>query len=329
MPIARQPKLDPESLRTFVTVAQLRSFSAAAEILHKTTSAVSYRIRTLEDSLGAPLFQRTTRSVALTASGEVLLDKASQIFEWLQTLPEELKQINDGIEPQFTLVINNILFDAEALANLLADLHRRFPHTVFKVRQAVYMGVWDELRHDGGHMAIGCPGFHTISDDFATEPLGIVNWVFVVARDHPLAKAPAPLTNEVLRRFPAINVEDTSEHLSKRTAWRLPGQQELIVPTLRAKMACHLKGLGVGFLPAPSVRETLRAGLLVERAVSSVRSPSPLALAWRKSGAGQISAHLRSLFASGDPLATAFCAVLDRVPDDVAARATGRDEARS
>jgi LysR family transcriptional regulator, transcriptional activator of the allD operon len=69
--------------------------------------------------------------------------------------------------------------------------------------------------------------------------------------------------------------------------------------------------------------------LLVERAVSSVRSPSPLALAWRKSGAGQISARLRSLFASGDPLVAAFCAVLDRVPDDVAARATGRDEAHA
>ena len=321
MPVARQPKLDPESLRTFVTVAQLRSFSAAAEMLHKTTSAVSYRIRTLEDSLGAPLFQRTTRSVALTASGEVLLEKASQIFEWLQTLPEELRQVNDGIEPQFTLVINNILYDADGLANLLADLHGRFSHTVFKVRRAVYMGVWDEMQHHGGQIAIGAPGFHTISDDFVTEPLGVVNWVFIVARDHPLTTAPAPLTNEVLRRYPAINVEDTSQHLSKRTAWRLPGQQELIVPDLHAKVACHLKGLGVGFLPAPTVRDALRAGLLVERAVSSGRSPSPLALAWRRHGAGQITAHLRALFAARHPLTAPFCAALDRVPDGAAANA--------
>jgi LysR family transcriptional activator of the allD operon len=315
MTIARQPKLDPESLRTFVTVAQMRSFSAAAELLHKTTSAVSYRIRSLEDSLGTPLFQRTTRSVALTASGEVLLEKASQIFEWLQTLPEELKQINDGVEPQFTLVINNILYQAEALAALLAELHRLFPHTVFRVRRAVYMGVWDEMLHHAGQFAIGAPGFHTISDDFITEPLGVVNWVFIVAREHPLATAPAPLGNDTLRRYPAINVEDTSQHLSKRTAWRLPGQQELIVPDMHAKIACHLQGLGVGFLPMRSVRETLRAGVLVERAVSSGRSPSPLALAWRNVGAGRITAHLRSLFASQSPLAAAFCTPLDPVPD--------------
>lgn len=324
MPVARQPKLDPESLRTFVTVAQLRSFSAAAELLHKTTSAVSYRIRTLEDSMGTPLFQRTTRSVALTASGEVLLEKASQIFEWLQSLPQELKQINDGVEPQFSLVVNNILYDPDAVAALLADLHRLFPHTVFRVRRAVYMGVWDEMLHHGGQFAIGAPGFHTISDDFVTEPLGTVNWIFIVARDHPLATAPAPLGNDVLRRYPAVNVEDTSQHLSKRTAWRLPGQQELIVPDMHAKVACHMKGLGVGFLPMRSVQEALRAGVLVERTVSSGRSPSPLALAWRRAGAGRIAAHLRSLFASRAPLAAAFCTPLDPVSDAVAAEGARR-----
>ncbi|MCM2250980.1 MAG: LysR substrate-binding domain-containing protein, partial [Ramlibacter sp.] len=255
----------------------------------------------------------------LTASGEVLLEKASQIFEWLQTLPEELKQVSDGVEPQFTLVINNILYDAQALANLMLNLHERFRHTAFKVRRAVYMGVWDEMQHQGGQVAIGAPGFHTINDDFVSQPLGVVNWIFIVSRDHPLATAPAPLTNEVLRAYPAINVEDTSLHLGKRTAWRLPGQQEMLVPDLHAKVACHLKGLGVGFLPAPMVRDALRAGSLVERTVTSGRSPSPLALVWRKQGAGQITAHLRALFDSGDELAGAFRAALDPVPQHLQA----------
>jgi LysR family transcriptional regulator, transcriptional activator of the allD operon len=311
MPVSRQPKLDPESLRTFVTVAQLRSFSAAAELLHKTTSAVSYRIKTLEDSIGTPLFERTTRSVALTSSGEVLLDKASQIFEWLETLPEELKQVSSGIEPQFTLVVNNLLYDSQALADLLADLHTRFAHTAFKVRQAVYMGVWDELMHRGGHLALGVPGFHTINDEFLTEPLGVVNWVFVVAKGHPLAALEEPLSNEQLRRYPAVNVEDTSQQLHKRTAWRLPGQQEMIVPDLRAKIECHVKGLGVGFLPARVVRTPAYQSMLVELRVSAGRSPSPLALAWRRQGAGKVSAYVRSLFGSGSRLAAQFCGALD------------------
>jgi LysR family transcriptional regulator, transcriptional activator of the allD operon len=316
MQSSRQAKLDPEALRTFVTVAQLRSFSAAADMLHKTTSAISYRIKTLEDSMGTALFQRTTRSVTLTPSGEILLEKASQIFEWLQTLPEELKQVSDGVEPHFTLVVNNLLYDASAIATLLAHLHERFPYVVLKVRRAVYMGVWDELLHNGGQMAIGAPGFHTINDDFVTEPLGVINWVFVVAPGHPLAATPGPLGHEVLRRFPAVNVEDTSQRLMKRTAWRLPGQQELLVPDMHAKVACHLRGLGVGFLPAASARELLRLHHLVERPVSAGRSPSPLSLAWRRRGEGKVTAHLRELCRLRDERMLPFFAALDPVPSD-------------
>lgn len=311
MPDFQKNQIDAETLQTFATVAQLRSFSAAAELLHKTTSAISYRIKALEDSLGTPLFQRTTRSVTLTPSGEVLLERASLIFEWLHTLPEELKQVRDGIEPHFILVVNNLLYGADAVASLLEHLAGHFPHTAFDVRRAVYMGVWDELIYSGAQMAVGVPGFHTIDDEYATEQLGVINWVFVVPPTHPLASAPAPLSNELLRRYPAVNVPDTSHRLTKRTAWKLPGQREFLVPDLAAKIACHREGLAVGFLPAPVARELIQSGHLVPRDVEIGRPPSPLALAWRRNGAGKITAHLRMLCASRDPLVTPFFAQLD------------------
>lgn len=304
-------QIDAEALHTFVTVAQLRSFSAAATRLHKTTSAISYRIKALEDSVGTSLFQRTTRSVTLTPSGERLLERASQIFEWLQTLPEELQQIRDGVEPHFTLVLNNLLYNAGAIGVLLAHLAGRFPQTAFDVRRAVYMGVWDEMVHNGGHVAIGVPGFHTINDDFMTEALGVVNWVFVVAPGHPLASAPAPLGNDLLRHYPAINIQDTSHRITKRTAWKLSGQQEFLVPDLDAKVACHRRGLGVGFLPERLARELIQAQQLVERPIAVGRSPSPLALAWRRRGSGKITAHLRELCLKRAALVQPLLAVMD------------------
>lgn len=311
MPDSRRPKLDPEVLHTFVTVAQLHSFSSAADALHKTASAISYRIKALEDSLGVPLFQRTTRSVALTPSGEILLDRASQIFEWLQTLPEELRQVSDGVEPRFNIVVNNLLYDADAVGALLGHLHERFPHSALNVRRAVYMGVWDEMLHNQGQLAIGVPGFHTINDDFVTQALGVIDWVFVVAPTHPLAHAPEPLGNDVLRRYPAINVADTALRLNKRSSWRLPGQQELLVADLPTKIACHVRGLGIGFLPAPRAQELLRRRHLVERQVAVGLSPSPLALAWRRQGPGKITEHLLALCRNRDPLLQAFLAPLD------------------
>lgn len=61
--------LDPETLRTFVSVAESGSFSRAAEKLYKTTATISYRIKLLEDNTGVALFSRTTRSVLLTRPG--------------------------------------------------------------------------------------------------------------------------------------------------------------------------------------------------------------------------------------------------------------------
>ena len=303
----KAPRLGSEELHTFVVVAQLRSFSAAAEVLHKTTSAISYRIKILEDRLGVALVERTTRSVSLTPSGEMLLEKASQMLEWQQSIPEELKQIRDGIEPHFTLVVNNLLYDAKAAAKLLLHLHEKFPGTVFKIQKAVYMGVWDAMQYGGGQAAFGAPGFHTISDDFRAEPMGIINWVLVAAVDHPVTKQNGAVTFDVLRQYPVINIEDTSLKLQKRSPWRLTGQQELIVPDMETKIDCHSEGLGIGFLPKSIAFEAIRAQKLVEIPLSSVyRPPSPLSLVWRLKGAGKISEYLRHLIHAQDALILPF-----------------------
>ncbi len=72
--------LDLNKLHVFHVVAQAGSFSAAAERLYITQSAVSQHIRDLEAGLGRPLFQRGRRGVRLTPHGEVLLRYARDIF---------------------------------------------------------------------------------------------------------------------------------------------------------------------------------------------------------------------------------------------------------
>lgn len=71
---------DTVLLRTFVTVAQENGFTRAAEKLSLTQSAISTHLRRLEEHVGKPLLKRTTRSVALTADGEVLMTYARAIL---------------------------------------------------------------------------------------------------------------------------------------------------------------------------------------------------------------------------------------------------------
>jgi DNA-binding transcriptional LysR family regulator len=70
-----------QQLETFFWTATLRSFSAAAERLCATQSAVSMWVRELERALGVELFDRTHRAARLTPKGRELLDYASRILD--------------------------------------------------------------------------------------------------------------------------------------------------------------------------------------------------------------------------------------------------------
>jgi DNA-binding transcriptional LysR family regulator len=71
--------LDIDAVEAFVLVAELRSFTRAAEALDSTQSAVSVRIRRLEDRLGRRLLERTPRQVRLSADGEAFLASAREL----------------------------------------------------------------------------------------------------------------------------------------------------------------------------------------------------------------------------------------------------------
>jgi LysR family transcriptional regulator, glycine cleavage system transcriptional activator len=85
------PRLSLNALRAFEATARLRSFSAAADELAVTHGAVSRHIRTLEDSLGLALLQRTAQGAVPTAEGQRLADGLSTAFGLIQSSVEQLK----------------------------------------------------------------------------------------------------------------------------------------------------------------------------------------------------------------------------------------------
>ncbi len=73
--------LDADQLRTFVAIAETGSFTRAAEVVHKTQSAVSMQMKRLEERVGRPIFARDGRTSRLTEDGERLLDYARRIVK--------------------------------------------------------------------------------------------------------------------------------------------------------------------------------------------------------------------------------------------------------
>lgn len=83
-------------LEYFLAVAEELNFTRAARRLHVVQSGVSAAVRALEHELGAPLFERTSKQVALTAAGEALLPEARATLAAAQAARDAVGQVAGG-----------------------------------------------------------------------------------------------------------------------------------------------------------------------------------------------------------------------------------------
>lgn len=115
-----------EDLKVFVVVAQNGSFADAARLLDVVPSTVSKKISALEDHYAVRLFERTTRSMSLTAEGRTLYDGARDLLDQADALQLQLQR--QSTEVRGTLSITTIpAFGQLHLARLLPQFHRRYP----------------------------------------------------------------------------------------------------------------------------------------------------------------------------------------------------------
>ncbi|AWN17204.1 LysR family transcriptional regulator [Salinisphaera sp. LB1] len=113
--------MDLRRLRHFLAVAETLHFGKAAERLHMTQPPLSQSIRALERELGAALFMRTKRSVALTPFGEAWLEPVRAALAAVDALPETARRIRRGETGRL-----NLAFVSTADYSLLPTLVQRF-----------------------------------------------------------------------------------------------------------------------------------------------------------------------------------------------------------
>src|SRR3954470_12137908 len=126
-------------LRSFAAVADTKSFTAAAELVARTQSAVSVQIKRLEEVVGRRVFERTSRSLSLTADGETLLGYARRILE----LNDE--SVRRMIEPPLAGEIRvgiTEYFVPTQLPQILARFAAAYPGVLLEVQ----MGLSNALR---------------------------------------------------------------------------------------------------------------------------------------------------------------------------------------
>ncbi len=269
------------SLEVVDAVARNGSFSAAAQELHRVPSAVSYTVRQLEDWLAVALFERRHRDVELTPAGKFFLTEGRSVIKKMQATRQQCQQIANGWRGHLSIAVDNIVKPART-RQLVLDFYRHFPDIELRIAQEVFNGVWDALSDGRVEAAIGATQAIPVSGRYAFRDMGMLRWHCVVASHHPLARETGTLSDEQLRAWPSLVLEDTSRSLPQRITWLLDNQRRVVVPDWACAIDCLSAGLCVAMVPVHIARPYLLSG---EWRVLNLDNPFPDAaccLTWRQ-----------------------------------------------
>jgi LysR family transcriptional regulator, low CO2-responsive transcriptional regulator len=263
-------------LRVFVAVGKHLSFVRAAEELSLTAPAVSMQVKDLEDQVGLPLFDRSTRSVSLTTVGEYVLAHARRVLAVLRDAEDmvaNLKGLKGGALD--LAMVSTAIYFVPRLLTLF-----RSEHSQVQVRLRVANNraqIAEMLREGEVELAVmGRP-----SKEWATraEPFAMNPHVLVTAANHPFALMER-VQPEALTREAFITREEGSgtraglqeymhaHHLSATTLMELPSNDAI----KQAVMA----GMGVSLLSLHTIALELSLGLIASPQVEGL----PLMRRW-------------------------------------------------
>jgi DNA-binding transcriptional LysR family regulator len=256
------------------------SFAAAARSLGVVPSALTYRVRQIEDALDVLLYDRSSRQARLTEAGAELLREGSRLLEDLDTVANRVKRVATGWEPQLTLAVDSIISRATVMELCEAFLAQQ-PPTRIKLRDETLSGTLEALTSGQADLALGVVEPNT-SPTVGSKLLGEVSFVYAVAPHHPLASAPEPLRDEQIRQHRAVAVADTITRGGGVSIGLLGGQDVFTVASMQAKLDAQLRGLGCGFVPEYMARAHVEAGRLVLKRMDRPQRVARVHYAWRR-----------------------------------------------
>ena len=275
--------LTPDALGMLQAIAQAGSFAAAARELGLVPSALTYRVRQIEDALDVLLFDRSSRQARLTAAGDELIREGNRLLRDIDAVANRVKRVATGWESQLTLSVDSIISRTTVL-ELCEAFFALKPPTRVRLRDETLSGTLEALISGQADLALGVvPSAAAAENSIHARPLGTVAFVYAVAPHHPLASAPEPLTDAVLQHYRAVAVADSVQRGGGVTIGLLGGQDVFTVPSMTAKLEAQLRGLGGGFLPEPLARPHIEAGHLVVRRVQRPTRMVSVSYAWRAS----------------------------------------------
>jgi len=249
-----------DQLRTFISVVDEGSFSAAGRKLNRVQSAVSGWIGGLEDQVGVQLFDRSGRFPKLTQQGALLLADARNIVTSVDTLKARARLMTSGVEAELSVVID-VFFPTAVVSAVAKAFAHQFPLTRLRVfveaLGAAYQPVLD------GRCSLGIlPPLPQAFPSLVSERLGDLPLVAVASASHPLAAFAERIPRRELAKHVQLVLTDRSDLTAGRdfgvtspSTWRLAD--------LSTKHAFLKDCVGWGGMPLHMIDKDIIDGTLV------------------------------------------------------------------
>ena len=286
--------LTPEALGLIDAVSRTGSMAAAARELGVVPSALTYRIRRVEDALDVLLFDRSSRQAKLTEAGKELLREGNRVLNELDAIANRVKRVATGWEPQLTLAVDSII-SRGTIMELCEAFFALNPPTRLKLKEEALSGTLQALTSGQADLAIGVALEPGTRQSLQSKVLGSTKFVYAVAPHHPLAKAKEPITDSMMLAHRVVAVADSVQRGGGMTIGLLGGQDVFTVPGMLAKLDAQMRGLGAGFLPEYLARPHIDAGQLIEKKVSQKMRVTQLSYAWRTADGKALQWWLKQL----------------------------------
>lgn len=250
-----EPRITLEQWQSLVAVVDAGSYARAAELLHKSQSAITYAVQKLESLLGVRAFELQGRKAVLTPTGDLLLRRARILLDEARGMEQAARSVSAGWEPEIT-VAAEILFPYWLLLQCFDRFGAESPHTRIELIESVLAGTTEALVDGRAHLAI-CG---TVPPGYAADALIRLRIILAAHPDHPLHKLGRPLTHRDLRAYRQLIVRESD--VRRATKAMLEAAQRWTVSNMSTSIVAATQGFGYGWYPEDKIRPELEAGTL-------------------------------------------------------------------
>jgi DNA-binding transcriptional LysR family regulator len=273
--------MDFDQLETFLEVARHASFSRAAEKRFRTQPAISSQIRSLEEEVGAKLFDRSGGRVSLTAAGKAFQKYVEETLDARKTMLVNLAEMERIPRGEITIGANEGTC-LHILPEVFADFKKQYSDVSVNIKRADYGKILESVIDNS-------VDFGVVSLPVTDNRLTVVlihrdELVIIAPPNHPLGKLKSATMADV-RSFPLVvpkagHTRDALDQLFHDRRMKPNYTMELDSSELLKRFVAA--GVGVGFIPRSNIEEDVRAKALVAIPMADAQVRRDLALVFRK-----------------------------------------------